>query len=336
MIPIQELRSQAVNEPIRNLIRQNLETTKIVIGQLDPNGLCNAGCWYCPVKYESNPSEFINQMTPDELDLILRRIREATVVDQEKFWFLYTANYNEVLLWKHFDLLPEILRKNSFKSMILSNGTTLSPAKTDVIMANTDVFLDICLNIPSLEKIDWAEKAGFDEKTYSILVRNLTYLNENAKIPVTVNINVISEHWAGDLKTYGYYTPTLRAKMFADSFKKQFPNFETLIADALVDRAGWLAKENVLKNKRAIMGPNQKVIGCQHDLETSGSRIYGWLHINAKGDIFLCCDDYQMKYRFGNLLETSLDELWLSERHVDMIEQSFSELCVSCCHHVTS
>jgi hypothetical protein len=27
----------------------------IKVVQLDPNGLCNAKCWYCPVAYGGNP-----------------------------------------------------------------------------------------------------------------------------------------------------------------------------------------------------------------------------------------------------------------------------------------
>lgn len=336
MIPIQELRAKAATHHVRDLIWDQLRSTKVVIGQLDPNGLCNANCWFCPVKYEGNPPEYVHQMAPEEFDLILRRIREATVVDQSKFPFIFTAHYNEVLLYKHFDKTPDLFRKNRFISMVLSNGTPLVPAKTDIIMANPDVFMNIYLNIPAIERSDWAEKAGFPEKTHEILLRNLDYLHEKAKIPIMVGNNLISEYWKDDLLSEGFYTPLERAQRIMAEFKDRWPKFQVSIADGLVDRAGALAKVNVLKNKRAIMMPGQKVIGCHHDLDTTNSRIYGWLHINSKGDLFVCCDDYEMKYKFGNLLETPLDEIWLSERHVDVLEQAFKELCMGCCHHITA
>ena len=37
------------------VIKDKLKTQKIANMQLDPNGRCNVGCWYCPVRYHGNP-----------------------------------------------------------------------------------------------------------------------------------------------------------------------------------------------------------------------------------------------------------------------------------------
>ena len=36
-------------------IKQQFEVYKIKELQLDPFGICNARCWFCPVKYKGNP-----------------------------------------------------------------------------------------------------------------------------------------------------------------------------------------------------------------------------------------------------------------------------------------
>ena len=42
--------------------------------QIDPNGLCNAGCWFCPVSLIGNPKEHISQMSPELYEDIIKQI----------------------------------------------------------------------------------------------------------------------------------------------------------------------------------------------------------------------------------------------------------------------
>jgi pyruvate formate-lyase activating enzyme-like uncharacterized protein len=42
--------------------------------QIDVNGLCNAGCWFCPVSYAGNVKSTIRDMTIEELDDIFKQI----------------------------------------------------------------------------------------------------------------------------------------------------------------------------------------------------------------------------------------------------------------------
>lgn len=331
MISFEQTR-QRLNEgaQLRDIIWENLHQTKISIGQLDPNGLCNAGCWFCPVKYEGNPVELINQLDPTHLDDILANIRGARVA--EGFNFMYTAHYNEVLLYKHFDQMLKLFASHKFSTMVLSNGTTITPAKTDLIMSSP-IVTDIALNIPALKKLDWAKLAGFNESVHAVLLRNLDYLHEKTTKHVTVLVNCITEFFAGDLMPKGVLTSRKASEGIVADFKARYPKFEVKVIDALVDRAGWLESAGVLKNQRAVTMPGAKVIGCDHDAHR-GSRLFGWLHVNSKGQAFLCCDDYKMERVIGDLTKEHLDKVWLSERHLDAIIKSFNEMCLKCAHHV--
>ena len=84
--------------------------------QLDVNGLCNAGCWFCPVRYEGNPKSAITDMPLDKLENILKQLSEGKgdFVDND-LNLIYTANYNEVILYKHFEEMFDLYRKYGFK-----------------------------------------------------------------------------------------------------------------------------------------------------------------------------------------------------------------------------
>ena len=44
---------------------------KISMAQIDPNGLCNVGCWFCPVRYAENPLAQRTNMPIDVFENII-------------------------------------------------------------------------------------------------------------------------------------------------------------------------------------------------------------------------------------------------------------------------
>ena len=61
--------------------------------QLDPNGLCNAGCWFCPVSSIGNPKDQIAQM---EVELFEKIISEITFLGQFVRYLLVLNNKQEI------------------------------------------------------------------------------------------------------------------------------------------------------------------------------------------------------------------------------------------------
>ena len=143
-------------------IRNKLANNKIRNMQLDPNGFCNAGCWFCPVRYVGNPEEAKTQMDPDLIDKIFTDVineRDNKGLVHKGFNGFYTAHYNEVLLYKHFEELLKLCRKHKLIFMVLSNGTTLTPQKTDLLVKYKDVISGVCLNVPCFEADLWAKES---------------------------------------------------------------------------------------------------------------------------------------------------------------------------------
>lgn len=309
--------------PNRIDILNALKSAKIISGQLDINGRCNANCWYCPIKYEGNPEKYIYQTTTDELETILSNLRKSKLFPADVN-FIYTCHYNEILLYKNFSEMIRIFRKYNFRTMVLSNGTPLTPSKIDLINKNKDVIVNIALNIPALEKDDWSLKSGFSKSVHPILINNLDYLNKNytgavVGVNCSTNTDVLDHN--------GIHTNKEKTNAILNDFKEKYPNINSFLVDNLSDRASNLVKNNVFKQRILIKKNN--ISGCTHT-NSNGGRVFTYVHINPKGELFLCCDDFNMNYTFGSLLEKRFDDIWLSEEHIDVIIKARNEICSTC------
>ena len=231
---------------------------KIAMAQSDPNGLCNSECWFCPVAYSPNPELGRKNMPVDVLEGIIKQLHDAKgdyVTDN--FDFIYTAHYNEVLLYKHFEEMLQIFRKYGFKTIVLTNGTPLTQAKTDIIKQYQDVVYGICFNIPSSRPEEWAKLTGMNVKMFDKLLQNINYAIEelpdmfrNKTMSIQVNgVNKFS------LVEYGGWLEQLSSAPTMDldpetgdlatevnGFRDFFPGLQVFPMPSLIDRAGHLDK----------------------------------------------------------------------------------------------
>lgn len=326
-------------------IKNRLRDVYIQRLAIDLFGFCNAKCWYCPVKYIPQPEEGQKQMPIEDVERIFRKIlvernKEFGVVHPEFNLFL-TTHYSEVLLYKDFEKLLQLARRYKLKTFILSNGVNLTPEKVDLINEYVpDVIEEIGLNIPIFENADlWSKRSGFPAKRFDDLQKNLEYLHdhivtrklkERAKIIINgVNDNSFKFNLSKGKKfdELGIDLDILNGERSrqVEIVKKKFPKFAIEESD-LIDRTGlisdYITEEPYMKKH----SKGKKVIGCQN----WGDRVYEWLTLNSKGDAFLCCNDYYFEYKFGNILEQDLAEMWLSDKHVEMIEKAYSNICMKC------
>jgi MoaA/NifB/PqqE/SkfB family radical SAM enzyme len=322
---------------------------KISMAQIDPNGLCNVGCWFCPVGHAGNPVIGRKNMPIEMLENILKQLAEGRGdFVSDSFDFIYTAHYNEVLLYKYFPEMLDLFRKYSFKTMILTNGTPLTKERTDLIKSYSDVVYGICFNTPSSDSRRWAETVGMNEKIFSKLINNISYAIQElpemvAENRLTIQVNGMNKM---SLFEYGGWLDKLKNAPDLDmdpengtlaqevaGFKKLFPTVNAYPMPNLVDRAGHLDKQEVITNKRGIekfaKQNKSKVIGCANGREVGG-RPNGWLHVNANGDVFICCNDFDFDTIFANVNEKTLKEIWHGPEHENMIAESYNSICTTC------
>jgi len=317
--------------------------------QIDVNGLCNAGCWFCPVSYEGNPASARRDMTIQELESILIQLSEGMgdFVDPE-LRVIYTANYNEVLLYKHFEEMLGVYRKHGFKINILTNGVALTKSKVDLIKQNVDIINGMLLNIPSGDKARWSKYVNMNEKLFDKVVSNTRYAIES--IPELIErdafhlmINGLNEKslvenggWLDILSGAPDLDLNVESGSLANETKlltELFPELSIFPAYHLYDRAGHLEDFNIIGQSNAISkylkAGNSKVIGCNGGIGFR-SRTEEWIHVNPNGDLFICCADFDFKTVFGNVFSESLKDIWYGQKRQDAISESYSNMCTKC------
>ena len=303
--------------------------------QLDPNGLCNAGCWFCPVAYEENPKIGRKTMEPNTIRFIIEQIKSGIgdFVDPN-FSFVYTAHYNEVLLYKYFKEMLDIFREYRLGTMVLTNGIALTKEKTDLIAEYKDVVLGLHFNIPSANADTWAKMTNKPAKMHERVMQNVRYSIDTFPVErISLQINGINnssfQHMSllENAPELNLNNETGDTAIAYKEMTKLFPEIPISVNTSLVDRAGYLDVRKIIKNN---IYPKEKVIGCNN----MGSRPDTWLHINANGDVFICCNDYDFETVFGNIHETSIKEIWKGQSRKNMIEHSYNTFCKTCVHAI--
>jgi len=324
-------------------IKSTLRETKISAAQIDPFGYCNAKCWFCPVRYEGNPESGKKQMSPELLEKILQNlVSERSGLVSPAFRYFYTAHYNEVLLYKHFEELCQLAVKYDLHHMILSNGTTLTKDRVDTILQYSTHVAGICLNIPSFKRSEWSAFTGFHEDKFDLLLENINYAVRTLKPlmetqRITIQVNGVNTDFANHVGTLGPAAPpfdlsdTGTLQQNKQLGEKYFPWIPIYMQPSLNDRAG-LMPLNVLTNTKLIDKARQgktRVTGCTNGMGDKG-RPFSWIHVNAVGKVFLCCNDYSMSHEIGDLSTHSLRDFWGSDQHASMIDQAFNDICTKC------
>jgi radical SAM protein with 4Fe4S-binding SPASM domain len=307
--------------------------------QIDPNGLCNAKCWFCPVAYAGNPKIGRSNMSLEMLEDILKQLKDGqgdfvTTNTIESFPF----HFNEVLLYPHFKEMLELHRKYGMLMSVFSNGVNLTNEKIDIISEYKDVVNRIVLNIPSHIPEQWSTYTGFNVKLFEKMLNNvyhaskkLSYLGFQFMIQVNgINESSLPENggWMRllskapsiDLDNQnGDHAKTMR------QFKKWFPTIDVIEDIELADRTTYLEKAEIMTNQESIkMVAKNKIVGC--GLERAES----WLHVSANGDVFLCCQDFNFETIFANVKEKSIKEIWTGLERKKMIKESFNGFCKTC------
>ena len=346
-------KSILIEQTDESKIKNDFNKYKITNLQIDPYGVCNAKCWYCPVKYKGNPTEGKAVMSPELFEKIIKNlIDERERPDglvSKAFNGFYTAHYNEVLLYPHFEEILKICRKYKLVTMVLSNGIPLTPEKVDILKEYQDCLSGICLNTPAFDAETWSKRSGINIKQFDKLISNIKYAVEQLPEMVqrkafSIQINGVHElsfgNKGGWLEKGEQFPSDIDLNVQSGELVQQekkarelFPGVNIFTVPYLIDRAGLL--DEVITNgpaiQRNLMKNNEgkKVIGCGNGREVGGRPI-GWVHVNANGDAFLCCNDYDFDFKFGNLQTQELRDFWGNEEHIQKIKQSYETICRSC------
>jgi MoaA/NifB/PqqE/SkfB family radical SAM enzyme len=321
-------------------IRDQLMATKIDSVQLDPNGYCNLSCWYCPRAYAPNPPHAVSQMPIALLESILAQCASRDGVFAGGLRHVWTADYNEVLLYRHFPEMLDLFARYGFTTSVLSNGTLFNDQNIALIADHVGkgTIARICLNVPAGDPESYCRYTQQSMDVFQRVREGISKLL--SALPgefleakgCSIAVNGIDDTTPGErdgLLTETTFIPLMDMHRQVEALQRLFPRANVFPAGARLDRGGHLARYGVLSNRALWPKPREAVRGCRSG-ENDGGRPFGWLHVNAVGQTFLCCSDYEFNYVFGDLRKQSVEEVWQSEAHVDTIHRAFWSICRTC------
>jgi hypothetical protein len=205
------------------------------------------------------------------------------------------------------------------------------------------------LNTPAFDAETWSKRSGINIKQFDKLISNIQYAVEQLPNMVknkAFSIQINGSHDLSFIDKGGWLEkgPEFPKDMDLDvsdgelvqqerKAKELFPNVNIFTVPYLIDRAGLL--DEVMSNKPSIQknlmknNEGKRVIGCGNGREVGGRPI-GWVHVNANGKTFLCCNDYDMEMQVGDFKTQELKDFWGTEEHIKVVKESYETICRNC------
>jgi MoaA/NifB/PqqE/SkfB family radical SAM enzyme len=310
---------------------------------VDPNGLCNAKCWFCPVAYVGNSKENKTNMSIETMEDIFKQLDAGRGDFVEDRIFNTPIHFNEVLLYPYFEEMLELHRKYNIGIGIYSNGMNLTKEKTDLIKEYKDVVGQVMLNVPALNAKQWSEFTGFNIKMFPKLLENLKYAEQELidlfpreHFCIMANgINENSLHQNGGSVTilpnaphYDLDNDVGTLAKIVEEMKELLPRMNIWGRNNLGDRTSILEKLNIISNQDAIKEKNiGKVVGCSAGFDES-------LYISATGNVYVCCIDFDYETVYANIKDKTIKEIWLGKERKEALKKAYNGLCTDCLYGI--
>jgi radical SAM protein with 4Fe4S-binding SPASM domain len=306
---------------------------------IDPNGLCNAKCWYCPVAYVGNSKENKTNMSLETMEDIFKQLDEGRGIWTSRDLFNSPIHFNEVLLYPYFEEMLELHKKYNIKISIYTNGVNLTKDKIDLIVKYKKIVSKVLLNVPSLNPEQWSKFAGFNIKIFPKLLENLKYAEEKlvdifSENDFCIMANGVNQRslfenggWIEVMDNAPHYDLDMKngtLETIVKEMKTLLPKVNIWGRNNLGDRTGVLEDFKVISNQNAIKTKNQgKVISC-------GAKYPETLFISATGNVFLCAADFKYESIFANIKDKPLKEIWEGVERQNAIKKAYEGMCTGC------
>jgi radical SAM protein with 4Fe4S-binding SPASM domain len=277
--------------------------------QLETGTACNYRCTYCPVAFTPRKGGFM------ELDLvrsITRQLASSSPLEE-----VYLNGYDEPTLNRHLPEVARILSPLGGQLVLLTNATRLTVELANQLAeSHHSVRIDVHLSTNDESAFRRIHQSGLFAQ-----VRN--HLEQLAQASLAPNISLHIGMQAGESVSDEAAHAELR-----DAFAQSPFTVSHYIPNG---RAG------ILTNEWADTTHHTRLAGCG-----LRDRTADWLHINANGNVVLCCQDYFEEHVLGNVKRDSLENILVGETRrrlhewtVGTVEAPESYICRRCSHAIS-
>lgn len=212
--------------------------------------------------------------------------------------------YNEPTLDRLFEDRIAALRSRGLLLRLFTNASNLTDSKIEAL--RSDVLYKLVVNLPALQEQDFQELTR--SRTLAKSLRNLDAAVD-AGLPVEITVNGVGD----DLM-----------RRLGELRERYEPRGVPVTPTVISDRAGTVP--GTYHQAVRIEGPLR---GCAWPVNH--------VHFSVSGEVFICCNDYYQREKFGNIGSGPLDEIMsgpeavLARRRVFGVADAPDDyLCRSC------
>ena len=242
----------------------------------EASATCNQACYFCPVSVAPREDHAIS------MDLY-ERIVAQLAAHRATIEGVSMVHYNEPTVDRLFIDRVRVLKSHGLPPAVLTNATGLTPQRVDALLDMGGLYY-LSINLSTLDRERYRRDRGGDH--LPLVLRHLDYLKDKPLAP-RMDVAVLGIGDARHRQDFEAISERFRGSRFSMCFYE------------VMDRAG-----AVPVGLRPPV-PHARLCGC----EQTGSRPVQWVHINAKAQCVLCCQDYHDQYVVGDLHEESLDDI---------------------------
>lgn len=241
----------------------------LTTAQIEVTAHCNWGCHFCPVSQDRKPAATMPMPLFEE---IIDKISPFETIRYVTFHF-----YNEPTLDRFFDERVAVLQQRDMPLALFTNASHLTEHKIE-ILRQSGVLRRLAVNLPALSEIDF--RTITQSRTRATSIRHLDAAIE-AGLPVEIVVNGNGENLSLRL----------------DEIRERYSARDVPVRASMIsDRAG------------ALFGHYNQAIQIDGPLRGCGWPV-NHAHFSVSGDMFICCNDYHQREKFGNIRSGSVHDI---------------------------
>lgn len=282
---------------------------------------CGANCIFCP-KHETNVP--LADMNFETAKRVIDEIASESFKSKHQLDEIQVGNNGDCFFNPELIKILRYIKEKGVTSKIImfTNFQKFTPELQEVIVGERLVDAISC-NIDSMSKDYYAFIKRLDlENT----LKNIASFNDvrkkfKADIPMTIYIINIYRY----IKIFKHLFKQLPAKVKNEAIVEELKDDYDFTNQALL-RIIRRARGDKVENISPIFWAERQAMKnviidykdafCPHIKEFGAS-----MFINTKGDVYLCCLDDKYNLTYGNIYESTLDELSVCDKKLKMIDQ---------------
>ena len=284
----------------RKSLRDIIPLAKPFTLVVEPSGLCNFRCVMC--FHSARGNEYFNSNRRNmPFDLFRQIVRQASEWEDDKFKVLKLSLYGEPFVNPDFCRMLSLARDSEIAERIetTSNVSLLTPEICEGLVSGGLDYIRVSVYSPIQAKHEVVTSSKIDINQ----IRNNLEVLQNIK------------------QRRDSVTPFIAVKML-DTYGEENDIFREMykgVADEIyIDKPhNWVASEEKSFIGSLYGSDNSAVIsdlsGQDNNCKVCGPSFYTFA-VRSNGDAAPCCVDWSGGTNIGNILESSLKDIWQSER----------------------